>query len=211
MVHSATNERRRRGTAADTRERILDAAAHVLETLGLAKATTKQIARAAGYSEATLYKHFASKIELFLAVLDERMPGLVGLLTRLPGEAGQGRLAEHLEEVASEAVQFYERVFPMLATLFADQDVLARHRDALASVGAGPHLANDALATYLRAERELGRLDAAVDPEAAAAMLLGACFQRAFFSAFHAMPIPAAERRPFAAKLAATLLSDNGP
>lgn len=197
-----------RATAADTRERILDAAAQVMGTLGLARATTKQIARAAGYSEATLYKHFSNKTELLLAVLGERLPPLIALLTRLPDQAGQGVVAERLEQVASQAVRFYERQVPMLAALFAEPALLARYRQALAAVGAGPHRANEALAAYLRAERELGRIDASVDPEVGAAMLLGACFQRAFLSAFSGQPIPAAEREHLAASLATCLLPD---
>ena len=199
--------RRVRGRAADTRERIVDAAAQVMGTLGLARATTKQIATAAGYSEATLYKHFPDKTELLLAVLDERLPPLVGLLTRLPDQAGQGEVAERLEQVAGQAVRFYERAFPIVASLFAEPALLDRYRQELAAVGAGPHRANQALAAYLAAERELGRIDASVDPEAAAAMLLGACFQRAFLSAFSGQPIPAAERTRFAASLVTCLLS----
>jgi AcrR family transcriptional regulator len=206
MAKATGVARRARGIGAETRERIVDAAAEVMETLGLARATTKQIARTAGYSEATLYKHFDSKIELFLTVLDERLPGLVGLLTRLPDEAGQGVVAERLEQVAIHATRFYERVFPMLASLFAEPAVLARYRESLAAVGAGPHQANEALAAYLRAERELGRIDASIDPEAGAAMLLGACIQRAFFSALSGTPISAAECSHFAANLVTCLL-----
>jgi|Tabmets5t2r1_1033131.scaffolds.fasta_scaffold22330_3 AcrR family transcriptional regulator len=202
--------RRVRASAADTRGRIVDAAAQVMETLGLARATTKEIARAAGYSEATLYKHFSDKSELLLAVLGERLPGLVGLLKRLPDEVGQGVVAERLEQVADQALQFYERAVPILASLFAEPVLLDRYRQDLAAAGAGPHRANQALAAYLRAERELGRVDPAVDPDAAAALLLGACFQRAFFSAFGGEPIPAAERRRFAAGLVACLLPDRG-
>jgi AcrR family transcriptional regulator len=200
--------RRARATAAGTRERILDAAAQVMETLGLARATTKQIATAAGYSEATLYKHFGDKSELLLAVLGERLPALVGLLSRLPEEAGQDEVAERLQEVVSQAIRFYERAFPILASLFAEPALLARYRQELAAVGAGPHKANQALAAYLRAERELGRIDLSVDPEAGAAMLLGACFQHAFLGAFSGQPTPAAERARFAASLVTTLLPE---
>ena len=73
----------------------------------------------------------------------------------------------------------------MLAALFAEPALLARYRKALAAVGAGPHHANEALAAYLRAEPELGRIHASVDPETAA-MLVGACSQRAFLSALAA-------------------------
>jgi AcrR family transcriptional regulator len=199
--------RRARSTAADTRERILDAANQVMGTLGLARTTTKQIASAAGYSEATLYKHFSDKTELFLAVLGERLPALVELLTRLPDQAGQGEVAQRLEQVTNQALRFYERGFPMLASLFAEPALLGRHRQALAAVGAGPHQANQLLAAYLRAERDLGRIDPSLDPDAGAAMLLGACFQRAFLSAFSGQPIPAAERTRFAASLVTSLLS----
>jgi AcrR family transcriptional regulator len=209
MATAADNDARQvRGSAADTRERIVDGAAQVMSTLGLARTTTKQIARAAGYSEATLYKHFSDKTELFLAVLGERLPALVELLKRLPDQAGQDVVAERLEQVASQALRFYERAFPMLASLFAEPALLARHRQALAAVGAGPHRPNQLLAAYLRTERTLGRIDPSLDPEAAAAMLLGACFQRAFLSAFSGEPIPAAERTRFAASLITSLLRD---
>jgi hypothetical protein len=59
-----------------------------------------------------------------------------------------------------------------------------------------------------RTERSLGILDASVDPEAGAAMLLGACFQRAFLSAFSGRPVTAAERSRLAAALAAGLLPE---
>ena len=48
-----------------TRDRILDAAARIMRTEGVARATTKQIASEAGYSEATLYKHFSDKATAF--------------------------------------------------------------------------------------------------------------------------------------------------
>jgi AcrR family transcriptional regulator len=71
----------------DTRDRILDAAAHVMRTRGFARTTTKEIARAAGYSEATLYKHFQDKTDLFLAVLKERLPSLGSTLSALSADA----------------------------------------------------------------------------------------------------------------------------
>jgi AcrR family transcriptional regulator len=177
-------------------------------TLGLARATTRQIATAAGYSEATLYKHFRDKTELLMTVLSERLPPLVGLLTRLPDQAGQGEVAEHLQQVANQAVRFYERAVPILASLFAEPALLDRYRQELAAIDAGPHNANQALAAYLAAERDLGRIDASVDPDAGAAMLLGACFQHAFLSAFRGKPTPAAERTRLAASLVTTLLPD---
>ncbi|MFT8613169.1 MAG: helix-turn-helix domain-containing protein [Gluconobacter oxydans] len=52
-------------SATDRKQAILSAAAPVFARLGREGATTKEIARAAGVSEALLYRHFASKEVLY--------------------------------------------------------------------------------------------------------------------------------------------------
>ena len=175
--------RRPRG-GPSTRERIVDAAARVIRTLGLARATTKEIAREAGFSEATLYKHFRDKEDLFLHVMRERLPELVNTLKELPSRAGQGAVRDNLEEVARRAAEFYELGTPIASSLFSDPELLARHRETIGSDQAGPHLGNELLAAYLRAEQDLGRVRPEASPEAAASLLLGACYQRAFLMTF---------------------------
>lgn len=168
--------------ATDTRERILDAAADVMSRRGLPGATTKEIARAAGCSEALLYKHFADKEEIFLAVLRDRLPSLVTLLKGLPGRAGERTVGELLTEVVEQAVPFFAEGMPITSSLFAREDLAARHRGWLLERGAGPQRGNEGVAAYLRAEQKLGRVAAEVDADAAAALLLGACYQRAFLT-----------------------------
>lgn len=63
---------RRRPTA----ERLLDAAEQIFARDGLAGATTREIARAAGVNEVTLFRHFHSKENLVSAVA-QRMCGAV--------------------------------------------------------------------------------------------------------------------------------------
>ena len=164
-----------------TREQIVDAATDVIGRLGLARATTKEIAKAAGFSEATLYKHFQDKDELVLTVLHERLPPFIPLLEKLSQRAGTGTVAATLEEVVRAALAFYDAGMPMMASLFAEQELLVRHRDGMKAAGLGPHLANRAVAAYIRAEQRHGRIDRDLDADAVAALLLGACFQRAFF------------------------------
>ncbi len=176
-----------------TRDRIVDAAAEVMRTHGLARATTKEIAKAAGYSEAALYKHFQDKTDLFLAVLAERSPGgLPALLATLPTRAGKATVTENLQEVAEAAIDFYRKGFPMAASLFSEPQLLSAHREALRQRGAGPQRVNTALAAYFAAEQRLGRVRADVDTHAAAALLLGACLQHAFLGHFTDDPQPAA-------------------
>ena len=59
--------RRTRKTAEARREEILAAAMRLFARQGYARTTTKAIAREAGISEGTIYKHFASKQEILFA------------------------------------------------------------------------------------------------------------------------------------------------
>ncbi|MFD3323719.1 TetR/AcrR family transcriptional regulator [Streptomyces sp. NPDC058701] len=167
-----------------TPERLLDAADTLMRTSGLANATTKAIAREAGCSEAALYKHFANKEELFVRVLMERTPNAGPLMDALRAGSGGPGVEEVLADIARLASLFYADAMPMAASLFAAPALLSRHREGVRQIGAGPHLVLEALAGRLRRERDAGWLRPDADPDAAAALLLGACFQRAFFLHF---------------------------
>jgi AcrR family transcriptional regulator len=189
-----------------TRDRMLDAAAHVLRTHGLAHATTKQIAKQAGYSEAALYKHFRDKTDLFLAVLSERTPNtLATLLAQLDHRVGHTAVRTTLRDIAHAAITFYRHNFPMAASLFAEPGLLAAHRQALRERGAGPAHVSNAVAEYLAAEQNLGRIQPHTDPHAAAALLLGACLQHAFLSHFTDQHDDEHSDRRFATSLVDTL------
>lgn len=189
-----------------TRDRILDAAAHVMRSRGLARATTKEIAKAAGYSEAALYKHFRDKTDLFLAVLAERVPSNLGpLLADLTTRAGEGTVQGTLEEVARAAIDFYRQSFPMAASLFSEPLLLAAHREALRQRGTGPQHVSNAVAAYLAAEQQLDRVHRESDPHAAAALLLGACLQHAFLSHFTELDRDQDSTDHFVATLVTTL------
>jgi AcrR family transcriptional regulator len=66
MVESWTRERR----LERTRSLLVDAAEHVFAEKGFIPATLDDIAKAAGYSKGAIYKYFATKEDLFLAVSD---------------------------------------------------------------------------------------------------------------------------------------------
>ncbi len=66
MVERWTRERR----IEHTRVLLLDAAEEVFAEKGFTSASLDDIARAAGYTKGAIYKYFATKEELFLAVSD---------------------------------------------------------------------------------------------------------------------------------------------
>lgn len=170
--------------AKDTRERILDAARQVLLDRGMSRATTREIARAAGVSEGSLYNHFESKEALFLALLKELPGDFVQVVSRLPSRAGEGTVRECLDELAAAALAHYRQTLPMGSSILTDAALLERHRALLREQGAGPHRPNQALAAYLRAEQTAGRVRADIDPDTASYLLLGACLQYVYWTTF---------------------------
>ena len=192
------------------RVRILDAAHELMLTIGLARVTTKEIAKAAGCSEAALYKYFASKEDLFVTVLKERLPGLNPLLSRLAEDPGERCVEDNLTEIAREAALFYAQSFPIAASLYAEPKLKQRHDAAMREMGRGPHMPIRGLDAYLRAEQAAGRISPEADTYAAASLLLGACAQRAFAYDMTEDGKPPQSVEEFAACLARTLLRGIG-
>jgi len=56
--------------AAKRREQLLNCAAQLFAQQGYARATTAQLAKAAGVTEPIIYRHFASKRDLFIALIE---------------------------------------------------------------------------------------------------------------------------------------------
>jgi AcrR family transcriptional regulator len=167
-----------------TRDAILDGALHVMRARGLARTTTKEIARAAGYSEATLYKLFDDKFDLFLAVLAERLPRVGVVSDGAASLAGTGTVAGNLRLIVVEMIGFYLSVLPIGMSIFSDTALLARHREAIRTRGPGPEVITNGVRAYLAAEQATGRVAAAAPIDGAALALAGACMHQAFLWCF---------------------------
>jgi AcrR family transcriptional regulator len=183
------------------RERFLDGAAEVLRRRGLAAATTKEIASAAGLSEAMLYKVFRDKVDLFLAVLTERLPRVALVRDGLAGQVGNGALDANLERLAAELLAFYLETFPIAASVFSDPQLLSHLREALRDSDRGPQVNVEAVTAYLAEEQRAGRVAATVQPAAVAEMLVGACLHRAFLTRFNGGDLTRRDLEKFATDL----------
>jgi len=168
----------------DTRARIIQAAADIMYQKGIARATTKEIARRAGCSEGNLYNHFGTKEEIFLAILHEQLPEFVPLLAKLADRVGCGSVNATLHDVARAALRFFHQSIPMGAAFFSDRTLLTRHRALLKERNAGPHKFNEAVTAYLQAEQAVGRVATEVNAELIADILIGTCFMRAYWRQF---------------------------
>jgi AcrR family transcriptional regulator len=198
--------------ASGTRAQLVDAAERVLRSKGLARATTKEIAREAGCAEGTLYLHFADKLDLVRAVHEKLLPAFVEVVRHLPERAGTRTVEENLTDLAGWALRLYRDMLPLGSSLFADPELLGRFRDRLAERGGGPHRAWEPVVAYLRAEQALGRVAADADPAAGALLLLGACEQLMFVELMTGPEtLPFRDRPDPAAELVATLLAGLSP
>jgi AcrR family transcriptional regulator len=147
---------------------------------GLARTTTKEIARVAGCSEALLYKHFSDKQAVFLAVLSERLPHLSD-----PTElVGHGDVRGNLATLVRQLLDFYVESFPIAGSLFGETDLLATHRAAMESRGAGPEGPALRIQHYLDTETARGRLPTDVDTAALSRALTGAAMFESFLAAY---------------------------
>ena len=188
-------------SVAPSRERFIDAALVVMSTRGIAASTTKLIAAQAGLSEALLYKHFSDKQQLFLAVLEERLPR-----PRFDPNASRGEdLAEGLTALVEQLMAFFAASFPISASIFGTPELLAQHREGIAAHGHGPHEPVSVVMAYLDAERETGRVRTDADTASVARALVGAAFHQGFLAAFSgADAVP--DARAVAAGIAAVVL-----
>lgn len=86
------------------RECILDAAPRLLGRLGYRKSTMDDLAREAGVGRRSIYVHFASKEEVFLASIDRVVEGLIAELERIA--ASEATPAERLQRMLVARVLF---------------------------------------------------------------------------------------------------------
>jgi AcrR family transcriptional regulator len=171
----------RRTRRNNRREQILAAAGKLLEQKGLAAVTTRAISEAVPCSEGAIYVHFPNRLELILAVFEQRLREMLVPLRELEQKVGYATPQENLLEAVAALRSFHKQVVPMLCSMFAEADLLAGFRESLAGRQKGPHGTVGRLAAYLAAEQQAGRVEHAIDPEFVAASLMAA----SFFWAFH--------------------------
>ncbi|HVM94812.1 MAG TPA: helix-turn-helix domain-containing protein [Candidatus Acidoferrales bacterium] len=91
-----------RGDAQRTRERLIDAAAELFNTVGYAGTDSNRIARAAGYAPAMFYKHFDDKREIFLAAysrwVTSELNGIREISSRAKGRPAVSRITRRVLE-----------------------------------------------------------------------------------------------------------------
>jgi AcrR family transcriptional regulator len=120
--------RPKRGTPVETRGRIVMAAARVFEERGFHGTDTNELAREAGYSPGTFYKHFDDKRGVFLAVYDEWVAReWADVRKRWAGGGTRRELAERVVDAVIEHHRAWPGFRASLRALVATDPVIRKH------------------------------------------------------------------------------------
>ena len=155
------------------RDHLIAAATRLIAERGTADLTVRDIARAADVAVGVLYNHFADKEELLALALHQHVREVERRLGRPDTD---GTVAENLHAFVTHALAAHTAFLPAFAGLVGRPEVFARF-DALPNPMADGRGLRQALADYLRTERDRGRVAADTDPDAVATLVVGACHE----------------------------------
>lgn len=161
----------------DKRERLIEATRRLMLERGVAGCTTKEIARAAGVAEGTIYNQFRDKADLYLSVAAELMPQFLRQMPEDPDRRRHPRAL--LVKVATETLDAMKELVPLLAGIVAEPELLAGAQ-ARFTAGKASGKTYAGLTGYFREEQAAGRIGAQVDATVLARMFIGTVFNHAF-------------------------------
>ena len=117
-------------------------------------ASTREVARRAGISEAVIYQRYPTKADLFFAAM---VPPPLSVEQLLEGGAGDAGVLSRLENIALGMVDYFRELVPILVPLmshpsFDFEQIAHRHPESpLARLRVG-------LVDYLETQQELGNV-----------------------------------------------------
>jgi AcrR family transcriptional regulator len=217
----------RGGDGQDLREYLIVTAARLIDERGSAGLSVRDIAREAQVADGVLYNYFEDKEDLLAHALLAHVGTVMNAAPQLPA-AGTGTVTENLRLFIDTGLATLTRVVPAFAGLISQPNVLKRFH---AMVGGDAAFAGEAatggeagrdgdgqaglpaiLATYLRAEQRLGRIDEAADIDAAVTLVVGAIHGQILPRVLFSPPgSPITAPPELAGRLAATVLSGIAP
>ena len=171
-------KRRERADARANRRLLLVVARQRFAEQGVAATSMQEIARAAGVGQGTLYRHFAHKGELCLALAQDDIAEFQARLGTVIGDRGDGLTPlTRLEVLISERVQLMERHLPLFAAM-DEAGTNPRRGDRFR----GPfdtwvYEQVVALLTEAAAHKEVADLDVAVTADLILAMMSAALYR----------------------------------
>jgi AcrR family transcriptional regulator len=156
----------------DAREQLFDAAERVLLRDGPNALTSRAVTTEAGCAKGVLHRHFADFDAFLVELVQDRIARIDNQAAALRESAGTGTVAGNLTGVLTDL--FGSVAVAIVGLMIFRDDLRARLRQNRPT--GVPVLAEAAamIASYLTAERDLGRIAADADVDTLAPTLIGA-------------------------------------
>jgi AcrR family transcriptional regulator len=159
------------------REAILETTLALISEIGVSRLTTKEIARVGGFSEASIYYHFADKAALLEGAILEGVLApfqefAAGFVERAPAED----IEEMLLEFTRALTAFWERILPLLSAVQSDTDLRGRFQRRVNALDLGPHRGVRLVGSLLAGAQAQGTIRADADPSSAAMLICSTCY-----------------------------------
>jgi len=156
----------------DTRETILETAAHLFSTLGYTKTSLSQVAREAHVSKALILWHFENKERLFSAALQRTLePYFINVVTDLDQ-------LDEVEQIRKLIDLYYEFVDDHLFSIKLVLSLLLREEkhpdDVVVRIGQLFRVYTNLLAEIIETGRQKGSFRANVNPQRESALIMAA-------------------------------------
>ncbi|WP_353930784.1 TetR/AcrR family transcriptional regulator [Okeanomitos corallinicola TIOX110] len=161
-----------------TNQQILDAAREIFLEQGFG-ASTLEIAQNAGISEASIFKRFSTKEELFFASMG--IPEKSPWGQELDALVGKGNLKQNLVKLCLQILEFNRQVMPRLMMLRSRGNAIP---EMLNRVDSRPSRDLKTFTNFLEKEIEQGRLRTS-NPKTIAMILLGSLMNYVFLEQMH--------------------------
>jgi AcrR family transcriptional regulator len=168
-------------TEDETKQRIIQGAAQVFAEKGYDGATTREIAEAAGVNEVTLFRHFGSKKNIFMAVI-ERFSALPGLEAAMKDQL----TGDYRQDLAKLGSHFLETMLKRRKAILMSLCTAERLPEIRDVVAQPPAHQQRILSGYLRQQIERGVVRDLPSPELAAKVFFGMLFEFAISQPFTA-------------------------
>jgi TetR/AcrR family transcriptional regulator len=166
-IPAPKQRQRKRPKPGERRVQILQTLADILEERGNERVTTALLASRLQISEAALYRHFASKTQMFEALLELVESYVNGLVSEIAQTPGTGR--EHAAQLVTRLLSFAEEN-PGLARILTGGALVNEHRRLQDRMNVLLGRFEAALRQYLHAD---GLADPAISAELLATFAFG--------------------------------------
>lgn len=154
------------------KERLILTTIEIIDDLGIQGLSTREIARRQNISEATLFRHFKSKNDLLLAVLEYYSKFDTDIFESVKLKYGDPR--EAIIYMVSSYMEYYQN-YPAITSIMQLFDVLGRESELTCKVKDILKSRNSFIKQLVEEAQKAGEINSLIDSESAADMIIGFC------------------------------------